>query len=82
MVVMVEVVVIYFSKGAIKLTLIDFRFRQHFKAQKGKDGSGKKKKGANGKNIFIEVPVGTSIYNDDLSVKLLEIQDESTERYF
>ena len=24
-------------------TLIDFRFQQHFKAQKGKDGAGKKK---------------------------------------
>ena len=60
-------------------TLIDFRYQQHFKAQKGKDGSGKKKKGANGNSIYIEVPLGTSIYNDDLSVKLLEIQDENTE---
>ena len=31
-------------KGSLnKNTLIDFRFQQHFKAQKGKDGAGKKK---------------------------------------
>ena len=72
-----------FFKGVLnKNTLIDFRFRQHFKAQKGRDGAGKKKKGANGKNIFIEVPVGTSIYNDDYSVKLLEIKEENSELLF
>ena len=45
MVVMVETVEILFSKVSInKNTLIDFRFKQHFKAQKGKDGAGKKRK--------------------------------------
>ena len=34
------------------------------------------------KPIYIEVPIGTSIYNDDYSVKLLEIQDENTETTF
>ena len=29
-------------------TLIDFRYKQHFKAQRGKDGSGKNKTGAGG----------------------------------
>ena len=63
-------------------TLIDFRFKQHFKAQKGKDGAGKKKKGANGSTVYIEVPLGTSVYNDDFSVKLLDIQDENIEKVF
>ena len=63
-------------------TLIDFRFQQHFKAQKGKDGAGKKKKGANGNTVYIEVPLGTSVYNDDFSVKLIEIQDENIEKLF
>ena len=62
-----------------KNTLIDFRFKQHFKAKKGKDGAGKKKKGANGNNVCIEVPLGTSVYNDDFTVKLLEISDNSSE---
>ena len=45
-----------------------------FKAKKGADGAGKRKKGAKGKSILIEVPQGTSIYNDDKSIKLLEFK--------
>ena len=41
-----------------------------------------KKKGANGNTVYIEVPLGTSVYNDDYSVKLLEIQDENIEKLF
>ena len=46
-------------------TLIDFRFRQHFKAQRGEDGKGKKKTGKSGENLILKVPVGTQIYEDD-----------------
>ena len=65
-----------------KNTLIDFRYRQHFKASRGKDGAGKKKKGASGKILFIEVPCGTSIYTDDKSTKLLELTKEFEEITF
>ncbi|SVD79750.1 uncharacterized protein METZ01_LOCUS432604, partial [marine metagenome] len=37
-------------------TLIDFRYQQHFKAEKGKDGKGKKKTGKGGKNLILKVP--------------------------
>ena len=40
---MAETVEILFSK-AQKYKSFDFRFQQHFKAQKGKDGAGKKKR--------------------------------------
>ena len=70
---------IIFKGVSNKNTLIDFRFKQHFKAQNGKDGAGKKKKGANGDTILIEVPFGTSVYNDDYSVKLLEIFEENSQ---
>ncbi len=73
---------IVFKGAKNRNTLIDFRFQQHFKAQKGKDGAGKKKKGANGNAICIELPVGTSIYNDDYSIKLLEVDDADTETVF
>ena len=63
-------------------TLIDFRFKQHFKAKSGKDGSGKRKKGAQGDSVLIEVPQGTSIYNDDKSVKLLELKKANEELVF
>jgi len=46
-------------------TLIDFRYQQHFKAEKGQDGKGKKQTGKNGKNLILKVPVGTQIFEED-----------------
>ena len=63
-------------------TLIDFRFKQHFKARAGKDGSGKRKKGAKGDSLFIEVPLGTSVYSDDKSIKLIEFSKNNEELVF
>ncbi len=65
-----------------KNTLIDFRYRQHFKGSRGRDGAGKKKKGAAGQTLFIEVPCGTSLYSDDNKTKLLELNKENEEHVF
>ena len=46
-------------------TLIDFRYKQHFKAERGQDGKGKKKTGKSGKDLILKVPVGTQIFEDD-----------------
>ena len=46
-------------------TLIDFRYQQHFKAERGEDGKGKKKTGKSGKDLILKVPVGTQIFEGD-----------------
>ncbi len=46
-------------------TLIDFRYKQHFKAENGRSGSKKNKTGAGGKDLILKVPVGTQIYEED-----------------
>src|SRR5260370_12607546 len=46
-------------------TLIDYRYQQHFKAQKGTNGMGKDRHGANGKPIMLKVPVGTQVFDED-----------------
>ncbi|MBM3513840.1 MAG: GTPase ObgE [Alphaproteobacteria bacterium] len=46
-------------------TLIDFRYHQHFKAERGVDGAGKNQAGRNGKDTVIKVPVGTEIIAED-----------------
>ena len=46
-------------------TLIDFRFKQHFKAERGQNGMGKKKTGKSGKDLILKVPVGTQIFEED-----------------
>src|SRR6516162_2211086 len=45
-------------------TLIDYRYQQHFKAEKGVNGMGKDRHGANGKPIVLKVPVGTQIFDE------------------
>ena len=46
-------------------TLIDFRYQQHFKAQRGIHGMGSNRDGPKGKTIIIKVPVGTQILDED-----------------
>ena len=52
-------------------TLIDFRYTQHFRAPRGKGGSGSNRTGAGGKDLVIEVPIGTQILADDEERTLL-----------
>ena len=46
-------------------TLIDFRYTQHFKAERGHGGAGSNRTGAGGKDLVIKVPVGTQILDDE-----------------
>ena len=46
-------------------TLIDFRYQQHFKAERGQDGKGKKRTGRSGKDLILKVPIGTQIFEED-----------------
>ena len=45
-------------------TLIDFRYRQHFKARTGAHGRGKDKTGAAGAPAVVKVPVGTQVLDE------------------
>jgi len=46
-------------------TLIDFRYRQHFKAGRGTHGMGRNRSGPKGKSVAIRVPVGTQVLAED-----------------
>jgi GTP-binding protein len=46
-------------------TLIDYRYQQHFKAQKGVHGMGRNRTGASGADVVLKVPVGTQILDED-----------------
>ena len=54
-------------------TLIDFRYRQHFKAETGKSGSKKNKTGASGKDLILKVPIGTQIYEEDNNTLIYDL---------
>jgi GTPase len=53
-------------------TLIDFRYTQHFKAPRGKGGSGQNRTGAGGDDLVIKVPVGTQVLSEDKSQVLAD----------
>jgi GTP-binding protein len=62
-------------------TLIDYRYQQHFKAQRGGNGMGKDRAGANGADLTLKVPAGTQIYDEDgetLLADLMRVGDRAT----
>ena len=46
-------------------TLIDYRYRQHFRARRGAHGMGKDRTGASGADIELALPLGTQIFAED-----------------
>jgi len=46
-------------------TLVDYRYKRHYKAQKGQHGMGRNMTGAGGKDLILQVPVGTQIFDED-----------------
>ena len=67
-------------KGNSQLwTLLHLRYTKHLKAENGEEGQGSKKHGKNGKDIVIEVPLGTiakSADNDNISIEILNHNEE------
>ena len=61
-------------------TLIDFRYKQHFKAQKGHHGRGGNCTGAHGNSIVVKVPIGTQIF-DELKETVLFDLTQPGERF-
>ena len=60
-------------------TLFTFKFKRHFKAGDGGDGSGSRKSGSQGKDVIVEVPYGT-IIKDSISNEVIEeINKDNTE---
>ncbi len=60
-------------------TLIDFRYQQHFKAEKGRDGSGKNMTGRGGKDLYLKVPIGTQVFEEDNKTLIYDFKKENEE---
>ena len=60
-------------------TLIDYRYQQHFKAEKGKDGSGKNKTGRGGEDLYLKVPIGTQVFEEDNKTLIYDFKKENEE---
>jgi len=60
-------------------TLIDYRYSQHFKAERGQNGMSKNKTGRNGKDLYLKVPIGTQILEEDNKTLLFDFKKEKEE---
>ena len=45
-------------------TLADFRYTRTFKAERGSDGGGRNKTGKSGEDLYVDIPVGTEVYDN------------------
>jgi GTP-binding protein len=60
-------------------TLIDYRYQQHFKAQRGEDGKGKKMTGKGGENLCLKVPIGTQVFEEDNKTLIYDFRKNNDE---
>ena len=60
-------------------TLIDYRFQQHHKAQRGENGSGQNRTGRGGDNLFLKVPIGTQVFEEDNKTLIYDFKKEGDE---
>jgi len=57
-------------------TLIDYRYKQHFKAKTGIHGMGRNRTGAQGEDITLMVPTGTQIVDADTDEILIDLVED------
>ncbi len=56
-------------------TLIDFRYRQHFRAKRGHHGRGRSMTGAAGEGVVIKVPAGTQILDENKDILIADLTE-------
>ena len=61
-------------------TLYHLKFKRHFKAEKGNDGGKNRITGSNGKDVFIDVPLGTVVKNTIDEKIIFEITGDGEEK--
>ncbi len=61
-------------------TLINFRFKKHFKAGHGEHGSKQRSSGADGEDVYLEVPLGTVVKDAETDETLFEITEHDEEK--
>ena len=53
-------------------TLIDYRYQQHHKAQRGENGAGQNRTGKGGDDLILKVPLGTQVFEEDNKTLLFD----------
>jgi GTP-binding protein len=56
-------------------SLLDFKYRRHYKAERGENGRNKDQYGAGAEDLIIKVPVGTVIYDEGSSEPIVDLAE-------
>ena len=60
-------------------TLIDYRYQQHHRAQRGENGTGQNRTGKGGEDLFLKVPLGTQVFEEDNKTLLFDFNKRGEE---
>jgi GTP-binding protein len=61
-------------------TLVHFKFKKHFKASHGGHGSKNRSSGADGKDVYLDVPLGTILKDAETDEIILEVTEHGEEK--
>jgi len=60
-------------------TLIDYRYQQHHKAQRGENGAGQNCTGKSGDDLILKVPLGTQVFEEDNKTLIFDFNKKGEE---
>ncbi len=60
-------------------TLIDYRYQQHHKAERGENGSGQNRTGRGGDDLILKVPIGTQVFEEDNKTLIFDFDKKGEE---
>src|SRR5215471_12503368 len=70
---------IYLMTDPNENTLLKFRFNHSFEAERGQHGMGSNWRGKNGQNLYIRIPRGTVVYDEQTGELLHDFTEEKDE---
>ncbi len=60
-------------------TLIDYRYQQHHKAERGENGMGQNRTGRSGNDLILKVPIGTQVFEEDNKTLIYDFTKQKEE---
>jgi len=57
-------------------TLIDYRYQQHHKAERGENGMGQNRTGKGGEDLILKVPLGTQVFEEDNKTLIFDFTNQ------
>ena len=70
--------IIFVADEGLK-TLIDLRYMKHVKGNKGENGKGANKTGAQGEDVYIKVPIGTTVKDEGTGLIVCDLVNDKEE---